>query len=424
MHLNYFEYLKNKETFLLIFLFTFSFLIRVPSVIIFGDTALENEWRLLVGFLTEYGSLYSILPKLVDASLFYSSLPALDLEDLYAPNVFMPPLYVYYLYLFKLLNFSNEIYILSILFSQIVLSSLSVVFFYIISKNFFSTKINILGTLIYSLFPIHIYSCGQISSAILQTFLIVMFFYFFFKIVKRDSFLNIFFLSLVSGLLILLRGEFIAFFLLSILYLIIFLKVEFKKVILIVLLTVFTISPYIVRNIILLDTITITKSIGYNLWKGNNPKSTVEGNSKFNANIREQIKHVPRDKYYDLNVDKILQNEGLKSIQSEPKRYLILYIKKVLSFIFFDLNSTYPNYYHPLNYLPILLIGITSVSGLILYKRNSMLLNFLILYFLANIAIMSVFFILPRYSLPILPVQIIFSNILFTSIKNILHKKK
>ena len=92
MHLNYFEYLKNKETFLLIFLFTFSFLIRVPSVIIFGDTALENEWRLLVGFLTEYGSLYSILPKLVDASLFYSSLPALDLEDLYAPNVFMPPL--------------------------------------------------------------------------------------------------------------------------------------------------------------------------------------------------------------------------------------------------------------------------------------------------------------------------------------------
>ena len=46
----------------------------------------------------------------------------------------------------------------------------------------------------------------------------------------------------------------------------------------IVLLTLIVISPYLVRNILLVDSITITKSIGWNLWKGNHPKATVEGN--------------------------------------------------------------------------------------------------------------------------------------------------
>ena len=86
------------------------------------------------------------------------------------------------------------------------------------------------GTLIFSLFPLHIYACSQISSAILQSFLIVLFFYLFFKITKKDNFFNICFFSLTSGLLILLRGEFIAFFLLSILYILLFLKMNLKNI--------------------------------------------------------------------------------------------------------------------------------------------------------------------------------------------------
>ena len=125
MYLNSFQHLKNKETYLLIFLFLFSFLIRIPTVFIFGDTGLENEWKILVGYLTDYGKLYSILPSLVDAG------------DFLTPNVFMPPLYAFYLYFFKFFNFNNEIYILIVLFSQCLLSSFSVVIFYIINKNFF-----------------------------------------------------------------------------------------------------------------------------------------------------------------------------------------------------------------------------------------------------------------------------------------------
>ena len=408
MHLNIYQYSKNKETYLLIFLFLFSFLIRIPSIFILGDSSLENEWEFLVKHLIDHGKLYSIFPYL------------LGFGDFLVPNVFMPPLYAFYLYFFKVFGFTNEIYILTILFSQSILSSLSVVIFYIINKSFFSGKINILGTLIFSLFPIHIYACSQISSAILQSFLLILFFYFFFKISKKNNFLNICFFSLTSGLLILLRGEFIAFFLLSILYIFFFFKINLKKIIIITVITAAVVSPYLARNIILLDKITITKSIGYNLWKGNNPNSNVEGNPKFEtySNLKEKLEQVPKDKYFDVNADEVFQKEGLKNIKNDPARYFILYLKKILSFIFIDINSSYPYYYHPLHFLPVLLIGATSMFGILLSNKNHLQMNFLILYFIINIAIMSVFFILPRYTLAILPLQIIFSNILFERIKS------
>ena len=90
MFFNNYKNLKNKEIYLLTFLFLFSFIIRIPSIFIYGDTSLENEWRLLVSYLTDHGKLYSILPSLLSSG------------DFFAPNVFMPPLYAYYLYLFKI----------------------------------------------------------------------------------------------------------------------------------------------------------------------------------------------------------------------------------------------------------------------------------------------------------------------------------
>ena len=408
MYLNNYQHLKNKETYLLLFLFLFSLLIRIPGIFIFGDTRLDNEWGIIVNNLTNYGK-FSLV----------------NFGDFFVPSLFMPPLYAFYLYFFKIFHFNNEIYIQVVLFSQIILSSFSVVIFYNINKLFFSNKICILGTLIFSLFPLHIYACAQISSIILQSFLMITFFYFFLKTMKKNNFYNICFLSLASGLLILLRGEFIALFLLSILYLALFIKINLKSILIIILLTFVVISPYLMRNIIVLDTITITKSIGFNLWKGNNPQTDVEGKNYIydsifdlnNLNLREQINKVQEDKYYEINLDKIFLSEGIKNINNDPIKYFGLYLKKILSFLFIDLNSSNPYYYHPLHYLPVLFISITSIIGIILSKKNSYQINFLILFFIVNIAIVSVFFILPRYKLAIIPLQIIFSNIFFEYIK-------
>ena len=401
MYLHNYQHSKYKETYLLIFLFLFSFLIRIPGIFIFGDTNLENEWRILVNNLTDHGTL-----------------SLTNFGDFFVPNLFMPPLYAFYLYFFKIFNFDNELYIQVVLFSQTILSSFSVVIFYIINRLFFSKKISIFGTLIFSVLPLHIYACGKISSAILQSFLIIIFFYFFFKTSKKNNFFNICFLSLTSGLLILLRGEFIALFIFSILYLGFFVKINLKNIVMIILLTIVVISPYLTRNIMLVDKVIITQSIGFNLWKGNNSEADVEGKNYRDINLIENINKVPKDRYYDINLDKIFLNEGVKNIKNEPIKYLKLYIKKILSFIFIDLKSSYPNYYHPLHYLPILFISITSIIGIILPKKNSYQINFLILFFIINVAIVSVFFILPRYKLAIIPLQIIFSNIFFKYVKN------
>ena len=408
MFWNNYQHLKNKEIYLLFFLFLFSFLIRIPGIFIFGDTRLDNEWGIIVNNLTNYGK-FSLV----------------NFGDFFVPNLFMPPLYAFYLYFFKIFHFNNEIYIQVVLFSQIILSSFSVVIFYNINKLFFSNKICILGTLIFSLFPLHIYACAQISSIILQSFLMITFFYFFLKTMKKNNFYNICFLSLASGLLILLRGEFIALFLLSILYLALFIKINLKSILIIILLTFVVISPYLMRNIIVLDTITITKSIGFNLWKGNNPQTDVEGKNYIydsifdqeDLDLREQINKVLEDKYYAINLDKVFLSEGIKNINNDPIKYFGLYLKKILSFLFIDLNSSNPYYYHPLHYIPVLFISVTSIIGIILSKKNSYQINFLILFFIFNVAIVSVFFILPRYKLAIIPLQIIFSNIFFEYIK-------
>ena len=84
MRLNKYQYLENKETYLLIVFFIFSFFIRIPIIFLYGDTSLENEWYLLVNSLAEHGTL-----------------SMKNFGDLFVPNLFMPPLYPYYLYFFK-----------------------------------------------------------------------------------------------------------------------------------------------------------------------------------------------------------------------------------------------------------------------------------------------------------------------------------
>jgi len=88
-----------------------------------------------------------------------------------------------------------------------------------------------------------------------------------------------------------------------------------------------------------------------------------------------------------------------------------------------DFNSSQKYYYHPINFLPTILLGITSILGIIISNKKSHKNNYLILFFLTNIAIMSIFFILPRYKLAVIPLQIIFSNYLFEYVKKYYLKK-
>ena len=404
MYLNNYQLPIKKETLSLILLFVFSALIRIPIILIYGDTSLENEWRVIVENLKIHGTL---------AFSYYDA----NLKELLLPNVLMPPLYAYYLYFFSFLNLEEQNYIQLILFSQILLSSISIVIFYKINKIFFTKNISFYSSILFSLIPLHLYACGQISSISLQIFFTILFFYFFFQLAEKKNLSSIISLSFIGGLLLLLRGEFIVILLLSLLFLLFFFRLSIKNIILILLITLITISPYLIRNIVVFEKIIIIKSLGLNLWKGNNPKSTVEGYGEFDNELIKKINSIPKNKYYGINYDNVFLEQAKKNIKEDPKKYFTLFIKKFISFLFIDVNSSNPNYYNPLHYLPILILSITSLIGIILSDKKSNKLNYLILIFFINITIFSIFFILPRYKLAIIPMQIIFTNVLIDYIR-------
>ena len=170
------SFTKNKEIHTLILLVLFSVAIRVPIVFIFGDIGLENEWKFLVENLIEYKQLAW---KNCEFAYWITKF-CLD-DGFLLPNLWMPPLYAYYLYFFTFFNLDEQNYILLILSSQILIASMAVAVFYKINKLFFSKKLSLYSSLLFSLFPLYAYACSQISSITLQIFLIILFFYFFFN---------------------------------------------------------------------------------------------------------------------------------------------------------------------------------------------------------------------------------------------------
>ena len=391
---NYLKSKNNKETLIIILLFFFSLFARIPVILIFGDVTLHNEWGIL---------LYNLIN--------HNTLSLQKFDEFLLPNLWLPPLYAYYLYLLSFLNFENQDFVLLVLLSQVILASISVVIFYKLNKFFFSKKISTYSSLLFSFFPLYLYSSAQISSISLTIFLAIFFYYFFFKIKKDKKYINVLIYAFICGLLILVRREFIAIIILSSFYLFIFCKVSFKKILLIFLITLITISPYLMRNYIIFEKIIIHSGFGFNLWKGNNPHSKVEG-SDFNHDISQNlIEEIPKDKFYRINEDKIYIKESIKNIKEDPKKYFFLYVKKALSYFFIDIESTKPNYYNPFHYIPNLLLAITSLIGIFLSDKKSSSFNYLILILSFYLFVFPIFAIQPRYKIYIIPFQIIFTNI-------------
>ena len=84
MFLKNYHHFENKETIMLMLIILFSFLIRIPVILIYGDTSLENEWKIIVENLVEH-----------------KILAFRNFDGYLLPNLYMPPLYPIYLYLFS-----------------------------------------------------------------------------------------------------------------------------------------------------------------------------------------------------------------------------------------------------------------------------------------------------------------------------------
>ena len=174
--------------------------------------------------------------------------------------------------------------------------------------------------------------------------------------------------------------------------------------------TSFILSPYIIRNYKNFNNLILTKSFGYNLLKGNNPEFKVEGNPDFiEKQYNKKDLNIETNNFYEIKLDDFYKDKSIKYIKNNPLNYISNYFTKVLSFLFIDLNSSYQNYYNILHIIPKLILSFTSILGGILVFRKKGFLQYLSIYFFSNILFFSIFFILPRYSLILMPIQILLS---------------
>ena len=399
--------IKKENIFTIYNLIIISLIVRFLFVFFYSDNTLENEWGIILHNF-EVSGIFGLNVVVNE----FIAIPDLAKEgDVVLPTVFMPPLYFYFIYILKFLtnDFFNLVYL--VIFSQVIISTVSIYVFYeiiyIFEKNKFKT---LLVSALFAFFPINIYAVSQISSITLQIFLIVLFLYFLLIYNLKNKIGFLFLFSIVSGFLILIRGEFILFYLFSVLYFLIYLKKKYLKVVIALLITFLIISPYLLRNYQIFDQFVLTKSFGYNLLKGNNPTKIVEGNAAFVENEYdvESLK-IKTNVYYEINLDNFYKEKAFEFIRNEPLNYLKLYFLKLFSFLFFDINSTYPNYYNFFHIFPKLLISIASFFGGIMSINKKGFFQFLAFYYFLNALLFSLFFILPRYSLIYLPVQLLLS---------------
>lgn len=375
-----------------------SFLIRLITTYFFRDPSFDSantEWGVLVYNLVNFKS-YSIY----------------HFDNILVPSVYMPPGYPLLLYIIKMFSLNDAVFLNLIMLFQIILGTYSIYVFYKINLYLFSHKLSLINSFIFSIFPLNIYMVGQLSSITLTVFLSLIFLDLLFMTIKKNTLKNIIFLSIISGLLIITRGEFILIFASIIFFVILKKKINPPNILKIILITSLVISPYMIRNYLHFNQIMLTKSLGFNLWKGNNELSSVQGYEEYkNLNFKElefKLNSLEKNKRYELNRDELFLSEAKKYLAQDPLRYLNLFFKKIFSFYFVDLNSTYPNYYNFIHFFPVVLFSILSFPGLfILYKKKNIYADCLGLYLLFNIVIFSCFFILPRFKLIILPVQII-----------------
>ena len=134
------------------------------------------------------------------------------------------------------------------------------------------------------------------------------------------------------------------------------------------------ISPYVVRNYLVFNEVVIVKSLGFNLWKGNNELSSVEGyedlSKKEFIQLKLKIDNIKKDKYYEINRDNVFLKEAKDNLINEPLRYINLFFKKLFSYYFVNFKSSYPNYYNIFHFIPALILGVLSFPGFIIALKK------------------------------------------------------
>ena len=397
------------------FIFGVALFLRIFASILFGDQILDHEFDVLVqNMINGNGYTYwtvldsgEVTNKFVDNGAYY------------IPSGYMPILYPLFLTLLTYIFGYGEVHVFAVLVIQSLMGAINCFMIRDIYNIKFPNSPSQAITWFPALFPLHVFMSSQISASTLYVFLLSAVILFYYKLISTHKTNDSIVLGISLGLLTLARADAILLIpAIAFMLLLLHKYVDYKKVIIMILLSVIIVSPMSIRNYNHFGSFyPLTLSGGLNLWLGNNPDAT---GSRLNyvvpykpipKNILDKVDQVKKDVNYESNVDNIYKDVAVDFMINNPLAVVKLSLKKITFFWvhIFDKRIEYPQlnnilYWGPwLGLLPFFLL---STRDMLLKWRKNDLEIFLIAYFTF---VYSVFFILPRYRLIILPIYLIFS---------------
>lgn len=180
------------------------------------------------------------------------------------------------------------------------------------------------------------------------------------------------------------------------------------------------ISPWLIRNMLVLNEPVIRTMYGYNLWRGNHPGAT--GTARLDTGQHseaflsvEYLDYIERNRPdKEAEVDRFYFEEAVKFIKEDPGGFARLTLRRIVYFL--TLDPTHPltrNIFYMGGYIIILILGISGAIILLTRKRFDIVFLLVPLFYLLFYAPVM---ILPRYRLGLVWVLILTSAVTLDAI--------
>ncbi len=334
-------------------------------------------------------------------------------------HVFGPPLYSFLTSLVYFITSHNQ---LALAVIQAFLSSLACIFIFKIGCRLFDAKTALLAFLMTALHPGLIIYATKLHAFNVDMPLLILVVMLLFKAYDRMSIAYFSLFGAVFGLCLLSRST-VFLFLFMAFILLLFRSNQKKRLAsyfaLSSIIALLVVSPWLVRNYMLLGRSVFIQKAGEVFWRGNNPNAT---GTAYASDDRPMIDSAPEEfirKIYtsgEVEQDRLFWNAAFEFIKRNPIRFIELTAKKFYYFWWF---SPYSGVLYPVLYLSVykilyLVIIFLAIPGTIFAlnsgEKKSIEGTYLLMLFFFTISLsQSFFYVEGRHRLAIEPLLLIFT---------------
>lgn len=392
-----------------------AFSLRLGGVLAVGDRALEYEFATIThNLLAGHG--YDFFTVEADGALTEAAPPG----ERTLASAYMPPAYPVFLWALTSVVGTGPAGIVAVEVVQVLLGVLGCWLMLAIGRELFDERTGLLAALGFAVYPLLAFTPSQISAAALYVVLFLLFLWLMARAVRTGRLGDVALAGVLFGLNVLARAEFVLFLPLALGW---FWAARtprrWRAVGVLAACAVVVLVPWTVRNAVVLGKATpLTTGGGLNLWVAYAPGSegthftyTVPAPGPF-PGLEADLAAIPRTDRYEVEADAVYREHARAEIARDPARVLRLGAKKVWLFWghFGGEGVAYPGASSPLFWGPWVLLLPPFALGLWRSARSAPRRHaFLYAYLLGQTAVVTAFFVIPRYRLAVIPVMLLFA---------------